>query len=164
MFKTFRNTLQDPMLRTLSGVPLSCLVIGTVSALCGAPEFAMLFIFATAASMGVLVFVSLRTYDRLSARHKAALLHNWLAQASDEAERAERAALLERDPRAAWRQASRDHGPLFNTDGTPMVPGYSSVDVNGNLYGMPDYASPVYNSSTDTFSVPGSAYSSPLDP
>ncbi len=163
MFQTLRNTLQDPMLRTLSGVPLACFIMATLSALAGAPEFAILLVFFTAASMGVLVFVSMRTYERLSARHKDALLHNWMVQAADAEERAARAALLERDPRAAWRQASRDQGPVFNVDGTPMVPGYAGVDLNGNLYGMSDHASPVYNSSTDTFSVPGSAYSSPFD-
>ena len=91
------------------------------------------------------------------------MLHNWLAQAGDDEERAQRAALLESDPHAAWRRASNDHGPRFNTDGTPMLPGYSNVDVHGSLYGMPDHTSPVYNSNTDTFSVPGNAYSSPLD-
>lgn len=113
----------------------------------------------------LLIRSSLSEY-RVAEKHgQGALLLQWAHAAASDEERASRLAMLESED---WqsimaRESLSYSGPLFNTDGTMMLPGNVGLDIKGQLYGATDLHTASYNPDTHMMVDPGNAYQSPID-
>lgn len=113
----------------------------------------------------VAVFLSsVVQYNTVDAHNKHALLENWARAASDPADSDARWALLETCSLddAMARAGLHYSGPRYNIDGTPMMPGHSTIDLNGHAYGAHELAASQLDQDTHIWSDPANAYTSPL--
>jgi len=109
--------------------------------------------------------VSLEEYLTAETNGKLAMLREWEKEATTDAERQRRRALLlAGNTDSAWEQSNLSYeGPRYNTNGTLMLPGNAGFDINGNVYGASGLSSAAFNPDTGSWADSTTAYNSPLD-
>lgn len=116
----------------------------------------------------MLFLSSVLIYNKATRLGKRALLHNWVYKGTSVEEQESRKRLLgagsAMDLESMFAKSGLEYeGPMYNTDGTLMLPGNIGVDIKGNLYGATDISPAVFNEDTGLFSDPSSAYESPMN-
>ncbi|MNR71707.1 hypothetical protein D3C71_23850 [compost metagenome] len=113
-------------------------------------------------------WLGVRELRREVAANELTFLKGWVDGAQTDQERAYRQSLWNSQGSTAAMAAAGAAAvggslaaPAFNVDGTPMVPG-SSMDLNGNVYGMTPMTTGDWNTDTGQFIAENNSYAAPM--